>query len=178
MVTLPKKYAYLATEGAPNILLQALAKFGTREIVGPGSSSQILGWAKEVGLSRDYTADETPWCGLFVAVCAHDANYPPARIALRAKDWLNWGKPVPTPMLGDVVVFDRDGGGHVGIYVGEDTAGYLHILGGNQGNCVCIARFPSSRMVGARRSPFKIGQPANVRRIWLGADGPISHTEA
>ena len=36
-------------------------------------------------------------------------------------------------MLGDILTFKRNGGGHVGLYVGEDKDCY-HVLGGNQGN--------------------------------------------
>lgn len=178
MITLPAKYQWLSLEGAPKILVEALKLFGTREIVGPQHNAQIMGWAKKLNMSRDYTADETPWCGLFVAVCAFAAGYKPAKIALRAKDWLNWGVPVEAPMLGDVVVFGRVGGGHVGLYVGE-TDKHFAILGGNQGNAVCIALFEKSRALGYRRSPFQIGQPANIRPIALSTQGiPINLTEA
>lgn len=176
MVTLPQKYLWLAQEGAPKILTAALRYYGTREIVGPKHNAQILSWAKQVGLSRDYTTDEIPWCGLFMAVCSFEAGYALPKIALRAKDWLNWGRFVTEPMLGDVVVFGRTGGGHVGLYVGE-TATHFSILGGNQGNCVCIALFPKTAALGFRRSLFKVGQPANVRRIQLASTGipvPVS----
>lgn len=173
MVTLPAKYKWLLKEGAPKILVEALRLYGTREIVGPQHNAQIMGWAKKLGMSRDYTMDETPWCGLFVAVCSMAAGYAPAKIALRAKDWLNWGTHVPLPMLGDVVVFTRVGGGHVGLYVGETTTHYA-ILGGNQGNTACIALFPKSAAVGFRRSPFKVGQPSNVRRIFLEAQSAVT----
>jgi hypothetical protein len=38
-----------------------------------------------------------------------------------------------------VLVFERPGGGHVGYYFGEDATAY-HVLGGNQGDAVTIAR--------------------------------------
>ncbi|SNR92856.1 TIGR02594 family protein [Hymenobacter mucosus] len=176
MLTLPSKYVWLLREGAPKILVEALKLYGTREIVGAQHSPEILAWARKLGMSRDYTMDETPWCGLFMAVCAANAGYTPARIALRAKDWLNWGRPVGQPMLGDAIIYTRVGGGHVGLYVGEDTTHY-HTLGGNQGNAVCIARLPKSAAVGFRRSPFQVGQPPNVRRIFLQSTGvaaPVS----
>lgn len=170
MVTLPNKYLWLAQEGAPKMLVNALKYFGTREIVGPQHSHIIMSWAKKLGMSRDYTMDETPWCGLFMAVCAAESGYPAPEIPLRAKAWLKFGRFVTEPMLGDVVVFTRVGGGHVGLYVGEDRT-HFHILGGNQGNTVCIARFPKNAAVGFRRPLFKIGQPANVRRIIISAEG-------
>ncbi len=57
---------------------------------------------------------------------------------LWALSWSNWGNPVSEPMLGDILTFKRTGGGHVGIYVGEDLTHY-HVLGGNQGNSVSVS---------------------------------------
>ncbi|UOR07144.1 TIGR02594 family protein [Hymenobacter aerilatus] len=173
MITLPNRYSYLLRENAPKVLVEALKLFGTREIVGPLHSLEILKWAKELGMQREYTADEIPWCGLFVGVVVERADYNLVPILLRAKQWLKWGNPVPEPMLGDVVVFTRVGGGHVGFYVGEDAT-HLHILGGNQNNSVSIARFPKSAAVGYRRSPWRIGQPANVRKIHLSSTGILN----
>jgi hypothetical protein len=80
-------------------------------------------------------------------------------------------------MLGDVLTFKRDGGGHVGIYVGEDRTHY-HIIGGNQGNEVNIMRIAKARLHQARRTAWKIAQPANVRVIKLESQGRISNNEA
>jgi uncharacterized protein (TIGR02594 family) len=180
MVTLPKKYQYLATEPGPNLLLRALEKFGTREILGGTHNQEILRWAAKVNLQRDYTADEIPWCGLFLGVCAFEAGWPLPKLLLRAKEWLTFGQEAPVPMLGDVLVFGRAGGGHVGLYVGEDATHY-HVLGGNQGNCVSIVRFPKSGagtfpFLGARRPKWTRQQPANVRRVFVGADGVVAST--
>lgn len=59
------------------------------------------------------------------------------------------------PAHGCVVVFARQGGGHVGLLVGEDTAGNLLILGGNQGNAVNIRAFPRDRVLAYRWPPGK-----------------------
>lgn len=173
--TLPKKYTYLAREGAPKMLVAALAKFGTREIVGPQHSPEIMAWARHLNMKADYTADETPWCGLFMAVCAVEAGWQVPRIPLRARQWLTFGNPAPVPMLGDVLVFGRNGGGHVGLYVGE-TNSHFAVLGGNQGNAVAISMFPkksaSFPFLGARRAAWRSLQPPNVRRIPLSETGP------
>lgn len=156
------------------MLVVALEKYGTREIPGIKNNPTLLAWAKEIGLQWDYTADEIPWCGLFMGACAWEAGWALPKPALRAKAWLTFGNPAPVPMLGDVLVFGRTGGGHVGMYVGEDAT-HFHVLGGNQGNQVCIARFPKQSaafpFMGARRAAWKVSQPANVRRIFMGADG-------
>jgi hypothetical protein len=79
-------------------------------------------------------------------------------------------------MLGDILTFKRNGGGHVGIYVGEDAA-YYHVLGGNQNNSVSVSRIAKNRLHQARRTAWKIAQPANVRQVMLAAKGTITTNE-
>lgn len=176
---LPKNYRWLEREGAPKILVEALKEYGTMEVVGPSHNPKILSWANEYGgwVADFYKEDEIPWCGLFIGICAKRAGYPFNQKILAAKEWVNWGVSSPVPELGDVLVFSRTGGGHVGLYVGEDSAAY-HVLGGNQSNAVNITRIAKSRLVAARRSPFKIGKPNNVRRIMLAPEGQVSDNEA
>ena len=95
---------------------------------------------------------------------------------LRALQWERFGNGVNIPMLGDILVFKRQGGGHVSLYVGEDTAAY-HVLGGNQGNQFNIVRIGKDRLHQVRRPLYK-NQPANVRRVVLKADGKLSQNES
>ena len=67
--------------------------------------------------------------------------------------------------------------GHVGLYVGEDAAAY-HVLGGNQSDKVCITRIAKNRLYAIRRPQFKIGQPRNVRQVFLESSGRLSTNEA
>jgi hypothetical protein len=80
-------------------------------------------------------------------------------------------------MLGDILTFKRNGGGHVGFYVGEDKTHY-HVLGGNQSNQVNVMRLAKSRLTQARRTAWKVAQPASVRKVYLEAKGTISTNEA
>jgi uncharacterized protein (TIGR02594 family) len=179
MTALPSKYAWLAREPGPKMLLEAVALFGTREFVGPQHNPVILGWAKEIG-HPDYTSDETAWCGLFVGVCAHRAGWEarPKGNALWARNWVSWGIRADRPMLGDVLVFPRGAGGHVAFYVGEDVR-HFHILGGNQGNTVSIILKEKAPLIACRRAPWRLSQPANVRPISLSAEGtPAGVSEA
>ena len=179
MKPLPSRYAYLNDEKAPRILNEALALYGTREISGDRNNPVILSWAKEIGgwIGRFYTGDDIPWCGLFVAVCAARANFPFGQKALSARAWSDWGRLAVTPSLGDVLIFTRKGGGHVGFYVGEDETHY-HVLGGNQKNEVNIIRISKARLLTARRCAWRYRQPMNVRPILLSADGEVSQNEA
>lgn len=169
-------YDWLKEEKSPRILVQAVKLIGTKEIVGKEHNPTIMFWAKELKLSSVYNADEIPWCGLFIAYCCKMAGLDVIDKPLWALSWSNWGSPVSEPMLGDVLTFKRDGGGHVGIYVGEDVTHY-HVLGGNQGNAVSVSRIAKSRLFKARRTEWKIAQPANVRKVHLAAKGVITTNE-
>lgn len=171
---LPKRYAWLAQEGAPRHLVKALELYGTTEVVGSKHNPVIMGWAKELELS--YNSDEIPWCGLFVAIVMERAKRQVVKDPLWAQNWLNFGVKADVPMLGDVLVFGRDGGGHVGIYVGEDKNS-LYVLGGNQGNQVNIVKISRKRLIGVRRPPYH-NPPRNIRRIYLIVNEKTSNNEA
>jgi len=173
----PLAYAWLADEPAPKILLEALKDHGLTEVPGPANSSRILEMARLVGAASYYKADSTPWCALALAAWVKAAGYELPADPLRALSWQKWGTKADKPMLGDVLVFVRNGGGHVGLCVGEDPACY-HVLGANQGDAVCIVRIAKQRLVAARRSPFKLRQPANVRVVKLLPVGSASTNEA
>lgn len=170
-------YEWLKNETAPRVLVQAVKQLGVKEIVGKAHNPVILGWAKELGLEKIYTEDEIPWCGLFIAYVCKMAGTQVVDRPLWALNWAKYGTEVTEPMLGDILTFKRNGGGHVGIYVGEDQT-YYHVLGGNQNNSVSVSRIAKSRLHKARRTAWKVGQPANVRKVLLEAKGAITTNEA
>ena len=168
--------AYVLT--GVRVIVEGAKLLNTREIIGSKHNPVIINWAKDLGLEKIYTSDEIPWCGLFIAKVVKDSDYEVVKDPLWARNWANFGNKQTEAMLGDILVFTRGGGGHVGIYVGEDAACY-HVLGGNQGNMVNISRIEKSRCISINRSPWKIGQPANVRPIKLKViNGIISKNEA
>jgi len=169
-------YEWLKAEKSPRILVEAVKNLGVKEVVGKVHNPIILQWAKDLKLDKFYTNDEIPWCGLFVAHCCHSAGLNVVNKPLWALSWSTWGNEVKEPMLGDVLTFKRDGGGHVGIYVGEDTT-HFHVLGGNQGNAVSVSRIAKNRLFKARRTAWKIAQPSNVRKIILEGKGNVSTNE-
>jgi len=170
-------YAWLKKETAPKILVEAVKHIGTKEIVGKQHNPTILSWAKALGLEKVYTNDEIPWCGLFIAYCAHAAGLDVVKHPLWALNWNKYGNVAKVAMLGDVLTFTRNGGGHVGIYVGEDATHY-HVLGGNQNNSVSVSRIAKDRLSQARRTAWKVAQPASVRVVHLEAKGVITTNEA
>lgn len=171
---LPKFYQWLAGLKAPLILVEAVKLFGTKELSGKENNPVILAWAQEIGgwVASFYKDDGTPWCGLFVGLCAQRAGIPFGQKLLGAKNWENWGSPVKYPMLGDVLIFTREGGGHVGLYVCEDKEAY-HVLGGNQGDAVSIARIAKERLYAARMGTACEGR----KRLFMDATGKVSDVE-
>jgi uncharacterized protein (TIGR02594 family) len=173
---LPAAYAWLRDETGPRMILEALKLFGTLEAPGARDNPTIIGWAREVDLIKTYSHDSIPWCGLFMAVVAKRAGKPIVDSPLWALSWSDFGRASPVPMLGDVLTFKRNGGGHVALYVGEDASAF-HCLGGNQSDRVCITRIAKSRLYRARRPAYNV-QPDNVRKVTLAANGKLSTNEA
>jgi uncharacterized protein (TIGR02594 family) len=180
MASLPKKYQWLNDEPGPLMLMAAIAEYGTMEMSGTADNPKILSWAEEVGLGQTYSGDSIPWCGLFMAMCAKRANWAQPPGPLWALNWAKWGveRDGGKPMLGDVLVFKRTGGGHVAMYVGEDLSSW-HIIGGNQSDRVSIVRRAKVPTYAVRHAPWRIAQPPNVRRVFLTSLGtPTAGSEA
>jgi fatty acid/phospholipid biosynthesis enzyme len=80
-----------------------------------------------------------------------------------------------------VLVFSRKvaGGyaGHVGIYVAEDASAF-HVLGGNQGDAVSVARVAKDRCVAVRRPAFATALPASAKPYRVATGGALSTNEA
>lgn len=136
-------------------IAEARKRIGTAETVGKAHNPVLLGWLAQMGqYSSESRAwwddDETPWCGLFVGHVLGQSG----RFVI--KNWFRasaWNDPetqsrLDKPAYGCIVTFTRHGGGHVGFVVGQDQAGRLLVLGGNQGNRVSIAAFDKSRATG------------------------------
>lgn len=183
---IPNNYAWLEKVNPPLIIKEALKLHGVVETPGEGNNSKILAWADEIGkeapsaynkwVANWYDKDSIAWCGLFAAIVALRAKKAIPKNYLAAKSWLEFGNAVDVPGLGDVLVFSRKGGGHVGFYIAEDETCY-HVLGGNQSDKVCISRILKSRCIGIRRPEWKIAQPASVQQRFVHAQGMISTNE-
>jgi uncharacterized protein (TIGR02594 family) len=174
---LPKQYAWLGKEAGPRILVEFVKIYGTVETPGPRSNPVLLAWAERTGMAKVYRSDSIPWCGLGMGYVALQAGWEIPSNPLWARSWLTWGNPAKVPMLGDVLVFSRGKGGHVGVYVGEDATAF-HVLGANQDDAVKVKRIAKSRLLGARRCPWRMSEPEQVRRIHLKATGGLSVNEA
>ncbi len=124
----------------PRWILQAENHIGVKEVKGSSHNPVIVQFWKDIrrGGIKD---DETPWCAAFVGSMLERSGIQSTRFE-SAKSYLSWGEKLDRPVYGCVVVFSRDGGGHVGFVVGKDKAGNLLVLGGNQGDAVNVKAFP------------------------------------
>lgn len=133
---------------------KALTQYGIKEIQGPVSNNpEIIKYF--VASSQLWVkTDETAWCSAFVNWVAKETGHEYTG-ELNARSWLKVGEPIEHfQRVGDVVVLWRvskkDWRGHVGLFISEDED-YIWILGGNQGNMVCIKPYPKHRLLGYRR---------------------------
>lgn len=149
---------------------------GMRELPGAPTAPKIAQWLAKLGAAwRD---DETPWCGTAVAAWMKAAGADIPKHWYRARAWLDWGLKIDAPIVGCVVVFERQGGGHVGLVAGKDEAGNLMVLGGNQGDAVNIKPFSMQRVLGYRW-PADVGpSPIYAELPTMLESGSLSTNEA
>ena len=156
---------------------------GTREYAGGADNPLILEWARFIGekypemrsYCAQYNHDAIAWCGLTVAYCMAKNGIRPVfgksenKRFLWADAWRAFGVRLDRPKLGCVMVFARNGGGHVALYEGEEGNDYL-IRGGNptrSTSCEC-RRANSPQPYGRRlqRSRHQLPRPPrpNLRK--------------
>lgn len=182
MAQIPTAYAWLNRIGQlPRTISEGLALLGVAEVVGKGSNRTILAWRDELNAAgvkiEGYSDDDIPWCGLFAAFVAYRAGKVVPASPLWARSWAKFGELAGDAALGDVLVFERPGGGgHVGFYVAEDDEAF-HVLGGNQGNRVSITRIAKARCIAHRRPDYRLA-PASVTPRIVRASGALSRNEA
>lgn len=156
-------------------IAEARKHLGVREIPGPKDNPVILGWL--VKLKAWWKEENTPWCGTFTAMCLQACGLPYPKAWMRAKEYLILPVHLDRPAYGCIVVFEREGGGHVGFVVGRDRAGNLMVLGGNQGDAVCIKPFAKSRVIGYLW-PSTYPTSSRFNLPLLDSDGKLSTNEA
>ncbi len=168
----------------PRHMTIAYELIGTKEIVGSKHSPIILGWAKELGLGDIYTNDELAWCGLFFAYVMMKAD---RKVELPTKDKYDYLRALRYQFMpnvtevakgdecvGDILIFQRPEGGHIGFCVSMSDKAYS-VLGGNQGNQVSIVDIAKERCVKRLRPIYKTYIPfASIKT----STGKLSSNEA
>lgn len=125
---------------------------GQHEIPGPQANQFIINCLFDhTDVDRGMAqSDETAWCSAFACRCMEEAGIPSPHSAW-ARSWLDWGRePTEEEFNGAVCILSRgENSGHVGFLVDYDD-NRVCLLGGNQGDRVCKAWFPASRVLGYR----------------------------
>jgi len=130
--------------------------------LGTGDHPLIQWWLSLCGFPTT-VHDETAWCSAFVNGMAWELRLPRSKSAA-ARSWLAVGEaisPRDAKVGYDVVILERgegnqpgpevlDAPGHVGFFAGLSDQ-MVQVLGGNQGDQVCVRAFPASRILGVRR---------------------------
>lgn len=96
----------------------------------------------------------TPWCAAFINACERAVGNP-GNGMYNARSFLTYGTKVSLAdaQKGDIVIFSRGGStwqGHVSYFYKLEN-GLLLVLGGNQSDSVCIAKYDINRILGVRR---------------------------
>lgn len=176
------KYKWLEEIGQlPKLVAAGLSYLGLKEIPGSKHNPVIMNMAKELGVDKIYTSDEMSWCALFICYLCKISDKPmpfTGYEVLRAASFANWGNPVARgdERLGDIAVFKRPGGHHVGIVIAV-TDKSIVVLGGNQSNSVSITEIAKIRLLTCRRY-YSIAAPVSAKRYVVTSTGKLSKNEA
>jgi uncharacterized protein (TIGR02594 family) len=146
---------------------------GSTESLGPNDSPLIR---KALAKLNGLWLKGQPWCGSIMAYWMQQCAISYPKDYYRAKAWLSWGTACG-PVVGAIVVFERTGGGHVGICVARDHRAFLRVMGGNQGDAVKESTFDPARVLGYRWPPGKPFINAKQLPVIVG-DGEVSKNEA
>lgn len=143
------------------ILDAAGAYLGLEEWPGAKHNPDILKMFADVG--HRVGDDETPWCAAFVGSVLSSLGLPHTG-KLNARSYETYGTQVNelTALPGDIVVFWRGSKdswqGHVAFLVRFEGQSVI-VRGGNQGNKVSDAAYPTSRIVAIRRADGRAAEP-------------------
>ncbi len=145
--------------GNASILQVARSQIGVREYRGRGSNPRITRYFRKA-VGRSYS-DSMPWCSAFINYVIKTAGHRGTN-SLSARSWTRWGRRTSSPRPGDIVVFSRRRGGHVGIFLGF-SGNRVRVIGGNQSNSVSVKSYPRRRVISYRTSGVRSSRPSKRR---------------
>lgn len=191
-MSLPANFRWLLDIGIlPRMITEGFKLLGIQEIPGPQSNPLILAFAKELSVSKIYTNDDQAWCAVAQNAVARRAGkrvtyanpYDFLRALAFAKQGVNFNTndwdviQKDEAILGDTLIFKRETGGHLGLYIGEDAT-HFYVMGGNQNNMYSFTRVAKYRLVAVRRPMYKIGKPPSAKKYQVNSMGvPVTTNE-
>lgn len=145
----------------PRWLALAQQELGVAEIPGAQHNPRVVDYFRRAGWGQ-IVDDETAWCAAFASAILRDAGAP-SPLTVRARDFLNWGFILNSPIPGCIVVLKRgtsQATGHVTFFERfSDDGSHILGLGGNQSNKVCRSWFKVSDVLGYRWPYAEIDEP-------------------
>lgn len=181
------KYDFLnKIELLPKLVEAGRSFLGLKEVPGKGYNPVIKRWAKDLDIEDIYKNDDESWCAVFVSWLCWYCKKPMVGtkyFLIRAASYLKWGEAVEVEdaCLGDICIFKRPGGNHVGLLIAvtkvNNKISTLHILGGNQSNSVSIAEISAVRCIGVRRF-YSIAKPESAKQYIVDSSGRLSANES
>jgi uncharacterized protein (TIGR02594 family) len=146
-----------------------------------GANPRIVATYKAVG-SNVNSDGAVPWCAAYAGSTLKKAAAAFNK-SLGSRTYTTYGTAVPLAdkskwRLNDVVIFIRDGGGHIGFFRGYNpNTGVVAVAGGNQGNNLSISGYapvgPKLRITDVRRAwtiPAEFDKPIADATITPGKD--------
>lgn len=129
------------TPTTPPWLVQARRYLGLKEGPGAADNPTVVAFYADCG-HPEVKHDATAWCAAFVGSMLHKAGIKGTG-TLWALDYSHYGQKLLLPVLGAIATKKRTGGGHVAFVVAASPS-TVWLLGGNQGDAVCIEAVPRS----------------------------------
>lgn len=123
---------------------------GTAEINGAANNPKIMEMYR-LCHADNISSDSTAWCAAFVGACLRLTGFDNSH-SLLASSYRNFGRPLPFPVAGAIIVLtpqSAGASGHVGFYVTEDAT-TVTLLGGNQSDKVKESKFKKNDIVAVR----------------------------
>ncbi len=141
----------IVSKGAPWVD-QVRRATGIQEVPGAADNPVIMGWREDIAkafpkmrtYAYTYQHDSTPWCGHgLAAALARVGIEPPFGSTpelkyMWADSYAHWGTKLPKPIPGCIMVFTRNGGGHVAMLEKID-GNTLWVRGFNQSDEVNVS---------------------------------------
>lgn len=141
---------------------------GTKELPGSANSPIIMSWRTDIAktmpilatYASTYTGDSIPWCGFGGGWCMVMSGIMPPFGAQATQKFMwadawhapNWGQKLDEPLVGCVMTFTRNGGGHVAFLEKMDGK-YCYIRGCNQSDMVNVTRKSMDQFTAATWPP-------------------------
>jgi uncharacterized protein (TIGR02594 family) len=115
---------------------------GLEALASASAGNSLIAEARKY-LGTNPTGRASLWCGAFLDMVLKRTGHRGG--GNLARGYIKYGTRIAGPEVGAIVVFARQGGGHVGIVTGIDSNGNPIVISGNHNHRVAVATYPAKR---------------------------------